>query len=166
MMGREDVTVADSEDDESFTSSDSDVGDRGVVIRGWCTRRVKCCLVQIAVCTLAAAFVIVPLDQAWKSKAMCKAGLNRTGAVARGEGERCFCLFTGGCLELWSCGNYSSMEQCQHASCEDRQSLEITSEAASFFNMRDHADVLTIPVPFYHDISALKHCRQQPEVFL
>jgi len=39
-------------------------------------------------------------------------------------------------------------------------------EAASFTNMKDAVDILTIPVPYYRDLSALKACRTDADTFL
>lgn len=75
-------------------------------------------------------------------------------AAERGEGERCFCLFTGHCLDLWSCGD-RSLEQCQRESCQDRVPLEVTDVATTFYNMKDHQDLLTIPVAYHETIVSM-----------
>eukprot|EP00928_Gymnodinium_smaydae_P024586 TRINITY_DN19854_c0_g1_i1.p1 TRINITY_DN19854_c0_g1~~TRINITY_DN19854_c0_g1_i1.p1 ORF type:complete len:282 (-),score=20.17 TRINITY_DN19854_c0_g1_i1:256-1053(-) len=85
----------------------------------------------------------------------CNGTAGNLSKVTRGEGERCFCLFTRRCLDVWGC-HRNTLEQCQQKSCEDRVSLEVTDFAASFYSMKDHADLLTIPVPYYETIVALK----------
>lgn len=95
----------------------------------------------------------------------CNEGLNRQAAVDGGMGEKCFCLFTGHCMEEFDCKHHT-LKQCQHTSCQDRHSLEITANAASFTNMKDPGDILTIPVPYYRDLEALWGCRGDAELFL
>lgn len=84
----------------------------------------------------------------------------------KGGGERCFCLFAGHCKEdVPSCAKLS-LEECQRVACAGRNALEVTADAASFVNMADAADVLTIPVPYYRDLGMLKACRRDAPTFL
>lgn len=76
----------------------------------------------------------------------------------QGNGEKCFCLFTGQCKHDFECKDLS-LVACQHKWCMDRSALEVTSTAASFQNVADAADVLTIPVGYYRDLGHLKACR-------
>merc|ERR1712048_570893 len=48
-----------------------------------------------------------------------------------------------------------TLAECQLANCGGT-SIEITISTASFYNLKDRGDVLTIPVAYYHDVSALR----------
>jgi len=88
--------------------------------------------------------------------------------VAKNElkkGERCFCLFTGHCQDQFHCKGLS-LPECQRIFCQGRHPLEVTEVAASFTNMKDEADILTIPVTYYRDLAVLKTCRPDADVFL
>lgn len=98
----------------------------------------------------------------------CKVALDRGPAlVSGGPGEKCFCLFTGHCQQTFQefCQN-NTLEECQRSACLGQNPLEVTLDAASFRNMKDPADILTIPVQYYRDLFALKACRADADAFL
>jgi len=98
----------------------------------------------------------------------CDVAVDKQPALmSGGDGERCFCLFTGHCQEEFQdvC-QQRPLEECQRLACMGRNALEVTGDAASFTNMKDAADILTIPVPYYRDLSALKACRADADTFL
>eukprot|EP00427_Karlodinium_veneficum_P013383 CAMPEP_0169063130 /NCGR_PEP_ID=MMETSP1015-20121227/1105_1 /TAXON_ID=342587 /ORGANISM="Karlodinium micrum, Strain CCMP2283" /LENGTH=149 /DNA_ID=CAMNT_0009121415 /DNA_START=284 /DNA_END=733 /DNA_ORIENTATION=+ len=60
---------------------------------------------------------------------------------------------TGQCLDM--CFD-QAVGTCQQQLCRGNgTALEMTQECASFFNVEDHGDVLTIPHEYYRDIQAL-----------
>lgn len=72
-----------------------------------------------------------------------------------GDSEMCFCAMTLQCLNTsTSKMNYT---QFQESYCWNNDTaLENTDDTASFYNARDHKDILSIPVSYYEDLSALK----------
>ncbi|CAK0897090.1 unnamed protein product [Prorocentrum cordatum] len=97
---------------------------------------------------------VVALPATVRMLGTCGGASGEAAAAERGGGEKCFCLFTGHCLDLWNCGE-KSVEQCQRESCQDRVALEITETAATFYNMKDHQDLLTIPVSYHETIVSM-----------
>lgn len=75
--------------------------------------------------------------------------------------ETCFCFYSGGCLSLFECQENHTWNTCQMLHCGEK-TLDITSSTASFFNIKDHGDVLTIPRKHYRDIAHLVDCEAKP----
>lgn len=98
-------------------------------------------------CVLAAALADV-VGPAWGSH-QC-AGEPR--AIEFRTGEQCFCLLTGGCLEL--CGGLE-LDACLAAKCRSPRFRGLTADTATFMSLNDY-DILAIPVKYYMTISQLK----------
>jgi len=105
------------------------------------------------------------LLQEYRKGGFCKRALDRNLAVSK-IAERCFCLFTGHCMTDFPSCEDQTLEECQRSACLGRNALEVTEDAASFRNMKDGEDILTIPVPYFRDLAALKSCRGDAHAFL
>eukprot|EP00437_Effrenium_voratum_P070017 CAMPEP_0181499788 /NCGR_PEP_ID=MMETSP1110-20121109/54854_1 /TAXON_ID=174948 /ORGANISM="Symbiodinium sp., Strain CCMP421" /LENGTH=206 /DNA_ID=CAMNT_0023628015 /DNA_START=113 /DNA_END=733 /DNA_ORIENTATION=+ len=76
----------------------------------------------------------------------------------------CFCLYTGRCLSHFNCSQ--PLPRCQEVNCGET-SLQINSVAASFYNIQQKSDVLTIPVQYFRDIGKLAaHCPEHAQEYL
>lgn len=73
----------------------------------------------------------------------------------RASPQWCFCFYTGGCLQHFQCYEGESLPECQCRLCGERP-LDEAKNSASFFNIDDHGDILTVPTLFYTDISDMK----------
>mmetsp|Transcript_46145 Transcript_46145/g.81216 ORF Transcript_46145/g.81216 Transcript_46145/m.81216 type:complete len:239 (-) Transcript_46145:39-755(-) len=70
------------------------------------------------------------------------------------DDEFCFCAMTGNCLDHPNCTKLGSLVECQASMCRGNgTSLDIAERTASFFNIQDDNDLLTIPRQFYKDLN-------------
>jgi len=77
----------------------------------------------------------------------------------------CFCFLTGQCRERFECIGIDLIE-CQRLRCHGTTSLEVNEGGASFRNVKDGGDILSIPKTPYRDLGHLKACNPDAGVLL
>mmetsp|Transcript_24141 Transcript_24141/g.75776 ORF Transcript_24141/g.75776 Transcript_24141/m.75776 type:complete len:263 (+) Transcript_24141:78-866(+) len=73
----------------------------------------------------------------------------------RDKAQWCFCLYTGQCRQHFNCSAGEDLPTCQRNSCGEATTYYM-QYSASFLNIRDWADVLTIPKFFAVDVRDLR----------
>jgi len=81
----------------------------------------------------------------------------------------CFCLYTNQCLDqdkFKECRGLSfpdkAMEECQMKLCH-QYTVALTASTASFANMKDQTDILTIPNIWFDDITVMMNAGDDPD---